>query len=162
MKIIAETNVDVYIYSTFFYPKLVGFGFDAVCRWTKETDLFGKRILLVPVHLGTHWCLAAINIAEKQISYYDSLYGDNLDCLEMLRQYVIKKSSQCLSSTDSEWYFSTCKSVPQQTNNSDCGVFVCQIARCLATKTSFNFKQCDIPKIRRKMVLELLQQKLLP
>jgi len=42
------------------------------------------------VHLGTHWCLAAINITEKQISYYDSLHGENLDCLEPLRKYVIK------------------------------------------------------------------------
>ena len=38
-------------------------------------DLFSKRLLLVPVHLGTHWCLASINTAQLQITYYDTLHG---------------------------------------------------------------------------------------
>ena len=54
MKLIAEANTDVYAYSTFFYTKLVNSGLQAVSRWTKETDLFTKRLLLAPVHLGNH------------------------------------------------------------------------------------------------------------
>ena len=77
MKLIAEQNADVYIYTTFFYTKLVASGFETVFWWTKETDLFCNKFLLVPVHLGTHWCLAGINIAQWKISYYDSLHGEN-------------------------------------------------------------------------------------
>lgn len=44
--------------NTFFYPKLRGSGYSAVRRWTKKMDIFSKDILLVPVHLGVHWCLS--------------------------------------------------------------------------------------------------------
>lgn len=160
MNLITVTNTGVYVYSTFFYPKLAEFGFQGVCKWTKKINIFSKRLLLVPVHLGIHWCLASINVEERKIKYYDSLHRENPACLERLREYVIEKSSDCTST--SEWCCSTCKDVPRQLNNSDCGVFVCKVARCLANESSFDFDQCDMANIRRQMVLELLQQKLLP
>jgi len=48
----------VYSFSTFFYPKLMSGGHQAVRRWTKQVDLFSFDYILVPVHLGMHWCLA--------------------------------------------------------------------------------------------------------
>lgn len=45
-------------FNTFFYPKLRKSGYCAVRRWTKKMDIFSKDILLVPVHLGVHWCLS--------------------------------------------------------------------------------------------------------
>jgi len=75
MKLLAEANADVYCFSTFFYPKLKDFGFQAVSRWTKETDLFSKRLLLIPVHLGSHWGLASMNTLQQHITYYDSMHG---------------------------------------------------------------------------------------
>ena len=45
-------------FNTFFYPKLRSSGYSAVRRWTKKMDIFSKDILLVPVHLGVHWCLS--------------------------------------------------------------------------------------------------------
>lgn len=45
-------------FNTFFYPKLRKSGYSAVRRWTKKMDIFSKDILLVPIHLGVHWCLS--------------------------------------------------------------------------------------------------------
>lgn len=45
-------------FNTFFYPKLRKSGYCAVRRWTKKTDIFSKDILLIPIHLGVHWCLS--------------------------------------------------------------------------------------------------------
>lgn len=45
-------------FNTFFYPKLRSSGYSAVRRWTKKMDVFAKDLLLVPVHLGVHWCLS--------------------------------------------------------------------------------------------------------
>lgn len=42
--------------------------------------------------------------------------------------------------------------VPQQTNGSDCGVFVCQFCECLADGRPLDFTQADIPDRRLKMV----------
>lgn len=63
MNLLVERSADpklpsVNTLNTFFYPKLRGSGYSAVRRWTKKMDIFSKDILLVPVHLGVHWCLS--------------------------------------------------------------------------------------------------------
>ena len=67
----------VYAFTTFFYPRLMEKGFTSVKRWTKKVDVFSYDILIIPVHLGMHWCLAAINMKGKIITYYDSMGGKN-------------------------------------------------------------------------------------
>lgn len=47
-----------YTFNTFFYPKLRSSGYSAVRRWTKKVDIFSVDFILVPVHLGVHWCLS--------------------------------------------------------------------------------------------------------
>lgn len=48
----------VYAFNTFFYPKLLQGGHAALKRWTRKLDLFAYDLIIVPVHLGAHWCLA--------------------------------------------------------------------------------------------------------
>lgn len=48
----------IYVFNTFFYPTLMKFGHSRLKRWTKQVDIFSKDFVLVPVHLGMHWCLA--------------------------------------------------------------------------------------------------------
>ena len=60
----------------------------SIQRWTKKVDIFSYSLILVPVHLGKHWCLAAIDLNKKAITYYDSLGGDNTACVESLAEYL--------------------------------------------------------------------------
>ena len=55
-----EGNASVHAFNTFFYPKLMSNGHSGVKRWTKRgnIDIFAKDFVLIPVHLGMHWCLA--------------------------------------------------------------------------------------------------------
>ena len=78
----------VYAFSTFFYPKLFEGGHDSVKRWTEKVDVFSHSLVLVPVHLGMHWCLATMDIKERAIKYYDSMRGNNTACLEALENYL--------------------------------------------------------------------------
>ena len=55
----------VYAFSTFFFSRLMDAGYSAVRRWTKKVDLFSYSLVLVPVHLGMHWCLAAVDMDAK-------------------------------------------------------------------------------------------------
>ena len=48
----------VHTFNTFFYPKLMKTGHASLKRWTKKVDLFAMDIVLIPIHLGMHWCLA--------------------------------------------------------------------------------------------------------
>lgn len=115
-------------------------------RWTKGVDLFNNRLLIFPVHLRTHWCLATVELSTRQISYYDSLKNENLTCLKTLREYLVKASEDTkLYST--EWHFIYRTDIPEQHNSSDCGIFMCMYARCLAKRCPLNFNQDDIPNI---------------
>lgn len=57
---------------------------------------------------------------------------------------------------------STERSVPQQNNGYDCGVFACQFAVFSALGKPFVFSQTDMPDIRKRMALEISQGKLMP
>ena len=54
----AQGNPKVHAFNTFFYPKVMGQGHSGVKRWTRTVDVFAMDYILVPVHLGMHWCLA--------------------------------------------------------------------------------------------------------
>ena len=84
----------VHMFNTFFYSHLRDNGdkgYDKVKRWTKKFDLFACKYVLVPVHLGMHWCCAVINFDKKRIEYYDSLLSSNAQCISLLRNYLDKE-----------------------------------------------------------------------
>lgn len=81
----------IHVFNTFFYPKLRDYGYESVSRWTRRIDIFTNDIILIPIHLGVHWCLAVIDFEFESISYYDSLYGNGRQCLESLLDYLQKE-----------------------------------------------------------------------
>jgi Ulp1 family protease len=83
-----SNQAKVYAFSTFFYPKLIKDGYNSLRRWTKKVDLFTYNLVLVPIHLGVHWTLAVIDFDCKEIKYYDSMNGNNGECLNALRNYL--------------------------------------------------------------------------
>uniref|UniRef100_A0A8D0AXN4 SUMO specific peptidase 1 n=1 Tax=Salvator merianae TaxID=96440 RepID=A0A8D0AXN4_SALMN len=74
----------VHAFNTFFFTKLKTAGYQAVKRWTKKVDIFSVDILLVPIHLGVHWCLAVIDFRKKTITYFDSMGGTNSEACKIL------------------------------------------------------------------------------
>ncbi|KAG6921181.1 SUMO1/sentrin specific peptidase 1 [Chelydra serpentina] len=74
----------VHAFNTFFFTKLKTAGYQAVKRWTKKVDVFSVDVLLVPIHLGVHWCLAVIDFRKKTITYYDSMGGINNEACRIL------------------------------------------------------------------------------
>ena len=40
-------------------------GHAALKRWTRKVDIFATDLMLIPVHLGMHWCLATIDFKRK-------------------------------------------------------------------------------------------------
>nr|XP_045598991.1 sentrin-specific protease 1-like [Procambarus clarkii] len=120
-------------------------------------------MLLIPVHLGMHWCLATIDFRDKAVRYYDSMLGNNDLCLESLLEYLMsehldKKSSQY---DTSKWKTENVKSIPQQMNGSDCGMFTCKFAEYLSRNVPITFEQQNMPYFRRRMVYEIVTGHLL-
>ncbi|KAM3933006.1 sentrin-specific protease 1 [Leptodactylus fuscus] len=155
----------VHAFNTFFFPKLKCAGFQAVKRWTKKVDVFDVDILLVPVHLGVHWCLAVVDFRKKTITYYDSMGGLNNEACRILLQYLKQESQDkkgiCFDTNG--WNLSSKKSneIPQQMNGSDCGMFACKYADYITKDKSITFTQHHMPYFRKRMVWEIIHQKLL-
>lgn len=152
-----------YAFNTFFYPKLTAGGHDAVKRWTRRVDIFAYHYIIIPVHLGLHWCLCVVFVKDKKICYYDSMGGDNNQCLNAIRQYLSDESRQKrnVQLDLSQWTSEIVKEIPQQMNGSDCGMFTCMYAETLTRGENITFTQKDMPYFRKRMVYEILKKKLL-
>jgi len=153
----------VYAFTTFFYPKLKENGHSSVKRWTKKVDIFGYALVLVPVHLGMHWCLATIDNQRKVITYYDSMGGNNTGCVYALEEYIseehLAKKGSPLDT--SKWEKVIAKKIPQQMNGSDCGMFTCKFAEYISRRAKITFSQKDMPYFRRRMIYEIVSNKLI-
>ncbi|XP_078407762.1 sentrin-specific protease 2-like isoform X1 [Cetorhinus maximus] len=170
MCLIMERNKEaclprVYAFNTFFWLKLHTGGYQTVKQWTKGVDLFEKDLILVPVHLGVHWCLTVADLRKKIILHLDSMGQWNDDVCRTLLRYLQEESKNKKGRhlDSSEWILRSMRSheVPQQMNGSDCGVFVCKYADYIAKDEQITFTQHDIPYFRMKMVWEILHKKLL-
>ncbi|XP_030410341.1 sentrin-specific protease 1 isoform X1 [Gopherus evgoodei] len=155
----------VHAFNTFFFTKLKTAGYQAVKRWTKKVDVFSADVLLVPIHLGVHWCLAVIDFRKKTITYYDSMGGINNEACRILLQYLKQESldKKRKEFDANNWLLLSKKSqeIPQQMNGSDCGMFACKYADCITKDRPINFTQQHMPYFRKRMAWEILHRKLL-
>lgn len=158
-----ENLPKVYAFNTFFYPTLSSKGYTSVRRWTRRVDIFSYELLLVPVHLGAHWCLAVVDFANKVIDYYDSMGGSNDRCLDELSEYLCEESLDKKNKAFdlSEWQLITRDDIPQQMNGSDCGMFACKFAEYASRRAQISFNQQHMPYFRERMVYEICRQMLL-
>ncbi|TSL61262.1 Sentrin-specific protease 1 [Bagarius yarrelli] len=155
----------VYTFNTFFFPKLRSSGYSAVRRWTKKVDVFSVDIILVPVHLGMHWCLSVVDFRKKTITYFDSMGGSNDEACQILLNYLKHESEDKKKQVfnTSDWILHSKKrnEIPQQMNGSDCGMFTCKYAEYITKDKPITFTQKHMPYFRRRMVWEILKRKLL-
>ena len=153
----------VHIFNTFFYPKIIKTGFAGVKRWTRKTDIFSFDMVLIPIHLGMHWCLAEINFVNKQLVYYDSLKGNNMNCIVALKDYLLRefKDKKNENFDFSGWLELMPKDIPEQMNGCDCGVFACKYAEYRSRNAKFTFSQENMPYFRQRMIYEIASKKLL-
>ncbi|KAF7649576.1 hypothetical protein LDENG_00139330 [Lucifuga dentata] len=170
MNLLVERSKDpnlpsVNTFNTFFYPRLRSSGYPAVRRWTKKMDIFSVDILLVPVHLGVHWCLSVVDFRKKVIMYLDSMGGSNDDACSLLLKYLQQESKDKKGKDldTSGWTLHSKRriEIPQQMNGSDCGMFTCKYADYITKDKAITFTQKHMPYFRRRMVWEIVNHKLL-
>lgn len=168
MNLIIERGKDssfpkAYAFNTFFYPKLIKDGHSSLRRWTRKVDIFSYDVIAVPIHLGMHWCMSIIDLRTKTIKYFDSMGGSNSKCLKSLLNYLVEEHRDKKKSEfdTSGWKLENMKDIPQQMNGSDCGMFSCTFAEFLTRDAKITFSQEDMPYLRRKMVWEIVNSRLM-
>ncbi|NXN28243.1 SENP5 protease, partial [Nycticryphes semicollaris] len=152
----------VHLFNSFFHRQLVTKGYNGVKRWTKKVDLFKKTLLLIPIHLEVHWSLITVNIPNRIISFYDSQGIHFKFCVENIRKYLLTEAKEKNRPEFLQgWQTAVTKCIPQQKNDSDCGVFVLQYCKCLALDQPFQFSQEDMPRVRKRIYKELCECQLI-
>ena len=119
--------------------------------------------VLVPVHMGNHWCLAVVNVRARAFEYYDSLGQRGGECLALLRRWLAAVARSSTATLDlAAWPDVEHSDIPVQQNGTDCGVFACKYAECVAAGRPCDFTQYDMNALRARMTYELLTGALLP
>ena len=166
----------VHILPTHLYSKLTERGeyqYKRVARWTEnpQVDLFAMELVLVPIHIGWHWTLgvAYMQTNTARIEYYDSRHitgTSGTDQIEILRRYLVdealdKKPGEPDIAT--KWAHAALvpkrRTVPQQRNGVDCGVFMCMFCTYLAQQRAIDFTRADMPHFRRLICLSIATAK---
>ena len=138
---------EVWITNTFFITKLSenGYAYHNVQQRT-HFDIFSLHLMLIPIHVdGSHWTCAGINF--QTISFYDSTGHEGRIVLQILLRYLkdehknLKKRNSPLPNPEEYQLISPGRSIPQQHNGSDCGVFMSQFLKYLSSNDAFNFNQ---------------------
>ncbi|KTW30821.1 hypothetical protein T552_00532 [Pneumocystis carinii B80] len=150
----------VYAFNTFFYTTLEKKGYQGVRRWTKraKVNILEQDYVLIPIHLGIHWCMSIINFKKKRFEYWDSLNGNSGRVFLLLRDYLFQESGNTINLDD--WIDYIPESGPIQTNGYDCGVFACKTAECIAREGSIDYTQDDIKELRKRMVANIIEGRL--
>lgn len=148
--------------NTYFYTKLREDGqynYKNVRRWTKKIDIFECDKMIIPINYqNTHWYLACINFIEKRTEVYDSMGAKHQEVHDTLHRWLKdehqdKKGSPLPDGWTRYYPSEEGIEVPMQENCHDCGVFTCLFAACVSLgRIPFDFKQQDLPLIRRWMV----------
>ena len=164
-------HTDIYCFNTFFIPKLASSGYFGVKRWVRNIDLFSRKLLIWPVHVGTtHWCLAIAEMTTRKLWYFDSLYSSGERFLKLLNGFLVQNRMEKYPQPETPSFNFCCHSnVPRQANGYDCGVFTISFARDIINqknlpveRVKFSFTQSDMTSIRRRISQEIIDSHILP
>lgn len=158
-----ENLPKVYSMNTYFFKSLMERGYVAVQRWTRKVDIFAYDVILVPVNEDEiHWCLAAIDLKQESIKYYDSMGSLDGIVPYILRDYLLAESLNKKKKTLNmeNWQMENVQNIPQQEFEGDCGVFMCVYSEMLSCNKPFSFTHEDVRYYRKKIIFEICNGKL--
>ena len=164
-----------HFFNSFFLSKLYKdagmYEYNNVRRWTvpgrlkavgqSRSSILDCDKIIVPVNqCNVHWVVAVINLEEKKFEYYDSLNGEDSECLKYLAQYLVDEFKNKRSEDREDilqWPKVYPKSIPKQVNGYDCGVFLLLFSDYLSKAARLDFSQEHINDFRVKLAMDFTQ-----
>ena len=150
----------VHIFNSFWWVKLYAgrrsFSYDNVKNWTRHLNIFTKQLILIPIHLPSHWAMVSIHMRERSIVYSDSLGGKGTLIFKNVSRYLSEEwKVKHQGFKEPVWTYvdasHTCN-LPQQMGGTECGVFVCGFAYCLSQDVSVHSFTAPLTSFFRKSV----------
>jgi len=128
--------------------------------WQTSPHFWECQVIMFLVHVNdNHWCLLTSFLQEHKIIYLDSQskmeFNANKQAMNFLAEFsqnLLHKQSP-LSFDKWEYIYAQ---VPQQFNNSDCGVYSCLFGFHISYGISLQFTTKDIMIVRSQICKDLL------
>ena len=165
-----KSNRKIFCWNSFFYSKLSSSGYMGVRNWTsrRNIDLFDLsqvEVLLIPVHVVDHWALGVVDMMNKMTVYLDSLGSDSVEFHSTILAYLQSEFAAKHPGQDMAWNAwsrkTASKTLPLQSNGSDCGIFICMYALALASGNDFSTISTDrVPVMRRRIACDIARGKI--
>ena len=160
----------MHFFNTYFYEKLAGrenddYKFANVQAMTQkmEYSLFECEKIIIPICQNHHWILAVINIKKRCIFVLDSMNLSNDSYITKLLRYIVdefndKAKYRVMTTNLNQNHFTLqgILNVPQQQNNSDCGVFTCKFADFESRNRELSFDQSHMIYFRQRICAEIM------
>ena len=161
----------LWCFTSFFYDALKTNGYDGVKKWgngirgpaSLGRALFDLDLIIVPIHLGSHWCCGVVNFEKKRLELHDSMGVTERCFFGLMRNYLTEEAKKQKVPFNLEgWQDHVSTDSPEQHNGFDCGLFMARYAEYLSRRVPFTFDQSNMPYFRTRMAFEVLTQNLLP
>ena len=118
----------IYLYNSCFYLRLTQFNPKTIFKWTKNTDIFSKKYLVIPVCYGHHWIPVLVRTRPHiSLMILDSLNKEHRSVELKITRYLQDVWSAKMPQSGKktlevkEIRYPT---VPPQPNNTDCGLYI--------------------------------------
>ena len=132
---------------------------------TKYVDIFTCSRMLIPVNIKLkHWILSCIDFEQKWMAWLDSIGDTHEQETRLLFTWLTREYSLNRSTIFDpvEWSLHsgppTGMQVPLQSNDFDCGIFICLYAAFLDIRLTLSFSQHDTRNVRTWMAHEMIQE----
>lgn len=116
--------------------------------------------ILIPVNVNkNHWSLIFIDSIKQVVLNFDSLYFSSSEMVDNIKKHfnnTLPKFKNMIN-----WSSTSKISIPKQSNDHDCGIFLCLYARHLILDQKFAFHQDNIVQWRKHIESEILNFKIL-
>lgn len=155
MRLIQNRMSNVYCFSTYAYPSMIGKSINNIKKWFSESDILSYEYVIIPIHQVSHWTLIIVN--EDRIEYYDSLHGFSpLPCITIKK--LFEGFTEDKFGTKRQYRFKNRSlNIDRQTNGDDCGVFCCMNAKYrVIPNLKVWFSESEIRQLRKQMLHEII------
>jgi len=129
----------IYLYNSCFYLRLTQFNPKAIFKGTKNTDIFSKKYLVIPVCYGHHWILVIVRTRPHiSLMILDSLNKEQRSVELKITRYLQDVWSAKMPQSGKktlevkEIRYPT---VPPQPNDTDCGLYIMNLKSSLTLST---------------------------
>ena len=124
-------------------------------------------ILHRPLHLlqsNVHWVLAAINIRDRKIEFYDSMQTKDQEVINNLRRYIHDEAKNKLGEDwDTDAWEEEATDCPMQDNMCDCGAFATKFADAIGQDRDVSDVTAErMHFFRKRMAADILNKHVPP